>query len=164
MGTKSVTKAAAAAIAGTWVHAYRREADMVLGPNGQTTERHVEVVACGEKIKFKSNEEGHVIGLVRTAEALHRLVKEIPEAYIVYQNGDNVPEKTGTVIAPGPQRPEGDFILESGEGDDKQYMVLDDLDDAALRTFAADAGLEAFPEALVGDDLRRAIFNQLSAE
>lgn len=153
--------AVAKAVAATIVHAYRRVPHMVPGPNGVDVEKAVEVVACGEKIAFKSNEQGHIVGEVKTGEALHRLVKEIPEAYIVYAGGDNVPEKPAPGAGDIVTKPEGAFVLESGDGADKQYKVLDDLSDEALRAFAGEAGLEDFPEAVKGEDLRRAIFNQL---
>jgi hypothetical protein len=168
--TKTPTARAAASAAGstdqapegTWVHAYRRLPHMVIGPGGVgEVEKAVEVVACGEKIKFKSNEEGHIVGLVMTKEALHRLVVEIPEAYIVYKNGDNVPEKPAPGSEDIPKRPAGTFVLESGEGQDKEYLVLDTLDDTELRAFAKDTGLEPFPDSVTGDNLRRAIFNML---
>ena len=157
--SKSKTATATAA-EGVLVHAYRRVPHMVSDGAGRKVERDVEVVCCGEKIKFRSNEEGHVVGLVRTPEALHRLVKEIPEAYIVYKGGANVPEKT---VEAGPVRPVGAFVLESAGQDGPIYVVLDTMEDAALREFAIDAGIEAeeLPEALTGEDLRRAIYNLL---
>lgn len=161
--------AAAAATAGTLVHAYRRVPHMVASPTGiGEIERHVEVkTRCGEKIKFLSNDEGHVVGLVKTESALRQLLDEIPEAYILYEGGENVPE----LPAPGSldkvsKRPEGDFVLEQGEGDEVQYTVLDPMSDEELRAFGASADIEAeaMPEALKGPTLRRAIYNLLGGQ
>jgi hypothetical protein len=107
---------------------------MVDNGRGELVEKDVEVVFDGEKVKFKSNDQGHIVGLVSNAATYNRLVNEIPEAYIPYAGGDNVPEKK---VDTGPVKPDGAFVLESGDG---EYFVLDDKTDDELRAFAADAG------------------------
>lgn len=172
MNTKTRTPVAQAAAGiasapeaaeGVLVHAYRRSPWMTDDGTGKLTEKDVEVVCHGEKVRFRSNEAGHIVGLVRTPAALNRLVKEIPEAYIVYQGGENVPEAKKDT---GPVRPEGAFILESNTTEGVKYAVLDEMDDDALRAFAKEAGIEdeQVPEVLKGDNLRRAIYNLLGGK
>jgi hypothetical protein len=147
---------------GTLVHAYRRQPHMKDDGTGKLTEQDVEVVCYGEKIKFRSNAEGHIVGLVRSEDALHRLVKEIPEAYIVYAGGDNVPEAPVTDV--GTARPDGDFVLEKNTTTGKEFVKLDDMSDEELRDLADEAGLEdeQLPDALTGEALKRTIYNLLS--
>lgn len=136
------------------VHAYRREPHMVLNlATGQSVERDVEVVCCGERVKFRANDMGHVVATVTTQEAYKRLVEEIPEAYIEYQGGENIPEKR---VEPAPEVPLGDFVLTNG----KQSVVLDHLEDEQLRDFARVNGFaDQLHDSLTGDTLRRAIYN-----
>jgi hypothetical protein len=133
------------------VHAYRRAPNL----DAEGKEKDVEVQCYGEKIKFRSNAKGHIVGTVTTRSALDRLVKEIPEAYIVYADGDNVPERTVEQF----HKPVGEFVLTNG----KDSVVLDGMNDADLREFAATAGIDAenLPDVLTGDTLKRAIFNTL---
>lgn len=135
------------------VHAYRRIPHLVGEP---PVEKAVEVIACGEKILFKSNDEGHVVATVKSSEAYDRLVKEIPEAYIEYQGGTNIPERKSDI----PQRPVGAYVLTN----DEETVVLDDMTDEELRQFAAKVGIEAeaLPDVLKGDTLKLAIFNTLN--
>jgi hypothetical protein len=157
MATTKATKSAG--FQPTLVHAYRRKPHMVPGPNGVEVEQEVEVVFDGERVKFKSNAEGHVVGLVSKEPTFLRLTKEIPEAYIAYQGGENVPAAPPPAA---PSKPAGVFVLQSGDG---EFKVLDDLSDEELRAFATEAGVEddALPKVLVADDLRRAIYNLLTA-
>jgi hypothetical protein len=134
------------------VHAYRRLPYMVGEP---AKEQPVEVQCASEKILFKSNEAGHIVGTVTTPAAFQRLTEEIPEAYIEYAGGENIPaRKTDEPVAPV-----GEFILTNGT----EVKVLDDLTDDELRAFAATAGLgnEQLPDVLTGDTLKKAIFNLL---
>lgn len=134
------------------VHAYRRLPHMAGEP---PKEKDVEVVACGEKIMFHSNDKGHVVAEVKTAEAFDRLVKGIPEAYMEYTG--ETPERKAPAE---PQKPVGQFVLTNG----KDTMVLDPLTDEEVRGFAKEAGLEdeQLPEILTGDTLKQAVFNLLS--
>lgn len=135
------------------VHAYRR----LPHTNVEGKELDVEVVAAGEKIKFRSNENGHIVGLVTTPAAFERLVKEIPEAYIEYTG--EMPERRAPLE---PQRPQGQFVLVNGE----QSLVLDEMSDEEVREFATGtAGLDAeqLPEVLTGETLKRAVHNLLTA-
>lgn len=137
------------------VHAYRREAHFALNKKGENVEHPVEVdvgpAHGGEKIKFMANDEGHVVGTVTTQAAFDRLTKGIPEAYIAYAGGDNVPDK-GTNFAP---QVTGKFVLTNGD----KTLVLDDLNDENLKEFAKQNDVEVHPD-LVGDDLRQAIYNR----
>jgi hypothetical protein len=56
-------------------------------------------------------------------------------------------------------KPVGEFVLTNG----KDSVVLDGMNDADLREFAATAGIDAenLPDVLTGDTLKRAIFNTL---
>jgi hypothetical protein len=137
------------------VHAYRREPYLVRGADDKHTEKDVEVVCCGERVKFRSNEAGHIVATVTTEAAFKRLVNEIPEAYIEYDGGENIPEKK---IEAKPEEPKGAFVLSNGE----KFIVLDGMDDEALRAFAKTNALDDFPEILTGDTLRRAIYNTLT--
>lgn len=166
---KSASAAAAAAASGagesktatgfqpTMVHAYRRQPHFVDGK-----EQDVVVECHGEKVKFRANDEGHVVAIVKTERAFKRLTEEIPEAYIPYANGEvNV---TAVIQNPDarPSKPAGDFVLEGGDG---KFVVLDGQSDEDLRTFALEAaGLteNELPLALTGDTLRRAIFANLT--
>lgn len=131
------------------VHAYRRGAHTDL-----EGKEHEVIVACnGETIKFRTNASGHVVGKVTTKAAFDRLTKEIPEAYIEYKGGENVP--TERVVAPADKEPDGQFILVNGAN----KLVLDDLSDDELREFAEKNALEVHPD-LTGEALMRAIFNQ----
>lgn len=138
----------------TIVHAYRRLPHF--DANGK--ELPVVVNFGAEKVLFASNDAGHIVATVQNEDTFNRLTKEIPEAYIVYAGGENVPEKR---LEPAPTKPEGKFVLTNGT--DK--MVLDDLDDIALREFAAGAGLEEeqLPGVLTGDTLKQAIYNLLTS-
>jgi hypothetical protein len=124
--------------------------------NGEGKELDVEVVFQGEKVKFRSNEAGHIVGTVTNEATFNRLVKEIPEAYIEYAGGDNVPEKRPEA-AP---EPKGKWVLTNGD----TTVILDDMDDDARRAFALQAGIdaEALPAVLEGDTLATAIFNTLN--
>lgn len=142
---KSTPKAAAGARV---VHAYRREP--IFDEKGK--EQPVEVSAHGETIKFTANAEGHVVATVKSEELFKHLTKNIPEAYIEYKDGKNVPER----VKPGQEEPVvGKFVLRNGD----QTLTLDDLDDAALKAFAESNALQLH-ESLEGDDLRQAIFNR----
>lgn len=131
------------------VHAYRREP--YLDPENK--ERPVEVIAAGEKIKFHSNAAGHIVGTVLTQAAYERLVKEIPEAYIDYAEGQNVPAKR--TAADDEARPEGKWVMSNG----KDFVVLDTMSDAQVREFAEAADLDIHAS-LTGDALRQSVFNQ----
>lgn len=137
------------------VHAYRREPHMVRGADDKTAEKDVEVVCQGERVKFRSNEAGHIVGTVTTEAAFKRLVGEIPEAYIEYQGGENIPERR---IEAKPEVPDGDFVLTNG----KESVVLDGMDDEQLRAFAQANAINELHESLTGDTLRRAIYNTLT--
>lgn len=142
------------------VHAYRRAPYML--PDKQTgleKEHPVEVAFGGEKVKFMSNEAGHIVGLVRTKALFDRLTKEIAEAYIPYKGGDNVPERKPEPVAN--QKPQGDFVLQNSNGD---FVVLDTMEEADLRKFVQDNGAEPLPEGLDIDVLRRAVFNLFTAQ
>ena len=129
------------------VHAYRRE-PMMVGDK----EVPVPVEVDGEKALFRSNEEGHVVATVTSEAMYNRLVKGIPEAYVVYQDGKNIPER----VKPGAAEPEvGKFVLLNGDN----KMVLDDLNDEQLREFAKANDVQVH-ESIEGDDLRQAIFNR----
>lgn len=149
----------------TVVHAFRRLPHMQDDGRGNMVEQAVLVEIPHEgktlRAKFKSNEEGHVVATIDHEVLFKRLVEGIPEAYIPYQGGDNVPAIPAAGDGDKPaKRPDGAFVLQSSDG---TFMVLDDMADADLRTFAKDADIEAeaLPEALTGDTLRRAIFNLL---
>jgi hypothetical protein len=151
------------------VHAYRRLPHVVHNPRtGLDEERPVEVVFMGEKVKFMANPEGHIVGEVHTEATYNRLIKEIPEAYIPYRAGENVPEVR--VLADEHKReekPDGQFVLTSTGGDGvKQYKVLDGMNDDELRAFAAECGLteDQTPDVLEGEVLQRAIYNLLGGE
>lgn len=137
------------------VHAYRRAPYMVSDNKGGLVEKDVEVVCHGEKIKFRSNEAGHIVGTVTSEPAYKRLVGEIPEAYIEYQGGENIPEAR---VEPAPEVPAGDFVLTNG----KDSVVLDGMDDNELRAFALANGVDEIHDSLSGDVLRRAIYNRLT--
>lgn len=165
---KTPTAAAAAKAGDTLVlvHAYRRKPHMVLAKDGVGhVEGDVEVDVPGVgKAKFRSNDDGHIIGECPSALAAH-LTSKIPEAYIVYDGGENVPVGLipGTLAAKEAQaKPEGKFVLSNGE----DFVVLDGMDDAEVREFALDvAKLEpdAVPDVLKGDSLKQAVFNLLQA-
>lgn len=143
------------------VHAYRRLAHFEMDGTGKMVEKDVEVVCCGEKIKFRANDKGHIVGVVQGPDAFNRLVKEIPEAYIEYRDGDNIPEKADPNKAP--EEPEGKYVLKNGgTGETK---ILDDDSDEEVREFATSVGIEAeaLPAALVGDDLKQAVVNLLKS-
>lgn len=130
------------------VHAYRRTANMVGDPPKEIA---VEVEFGGHRTKFHSNEHGHVVGTVTDESVFKRLVKGIPEAYIEYDGGENLPAR----VKPGLEEPEvGKFVLVNGDN----KMRLDDLNDEELQEFAKANGLVVH-ESLSGDDLRQAIFN-----
>lgn len=130
------------------VHAYRREPHR----NADGKELPVEVVAAGEKIKFHSNAAGHIVATVLTQAAFERLVKEIPEAYIEYQDGENVPERAQPA---DDDKPEGKWVMSNG----KEFVVLDTMSDAQVREFAEAADLDIHAS-LTGDALRQSVFNQ----
>lgn len=154
MATATPASRAAKAFEAKIVHAYRRLPHLVGEPGKEVP---VEVVAAGERIKFHSNDKGHIVATVTTPEAFARLVKEIPEAYIEYTG--ETPEK---YIPPAPDRPVGNFVLTNG----KESKVLDTMTDEELRAFALSAGVEAeaLPEVLEGETLQRAIYNLLGGE
>lgn len=158
---KSTAKAAdAAEFTPRLVHAYRRVPHMVPAPGGLgEVEKAVEVVFDGEKVVFKSNEAGHVVGLVNRASTFKRLTREIPEAYIEYAGGENVPAQIKPIESDAPIKPDGEFVLFNGT----EYVVLDDQSDEEVREFAAAAGIEdeALPEVLVGEALKQAVVNLL---
>lgn len=163
------TRRGASGFEPTLVHAYRRQPHMVVGPDGRTmVEQAVQVVFEGEKVEFKSNERGHIVGLVSKEATFKRLTREIPEAYIPYGGGDNVPAPSARPLAAehaNEQRPDGEFVLESTDGEGKkQYKVLDGLGDAELREFGAECGLqpEQLPDVLTGETLARAIYQLLT--
>lgn len=159
--TTTKNKAAdAPAFSPKFVHAYRRVPHLVPGPGDTMIEKAVEVVFDGEKVSFKSNEAGHVVGLVSKESVFRRLTREIPEAYIEYRGGDNVPEPVKA--APVPQAPPGEFVLSNGS----EFVVLDEMDDAEVRDFAAEAGIdgEQLPEVLEGDALKQAVVNLLKTD
>jgi hypothetical protein len=137
----------------TLVHAYRRQPHL----NADGKEIDVPVVFDGEKVLFKSNAAGHIVGLVQNEATFKRLVKEIPEAYIEYAGGENIPEKKPET---GPAAPLGEYVLTNGT----ESKVLDDMTDVQLRDFAAQVGIEqeALPAVLTGDTLKKAIFNTLN--
>lgn len=144
----------------TLVHAYRRLPYML--PDKQTgleKEHPVKITAAGETVEFKSNDAGHIVGLVKTKALFDRLTKEIAEAYIPYKGGDNVPERKVEDVAP--KKPQGDFVLENSSG---QFVVLDTMEEAELRKFVQDNGAEPLPEGLDIDVLRRAVFNLFTAQ
>jgi hypothetical protein len=130
------------------VHAYRREPHR----NADGKELPVEVIAAGEKIKFHSNEAGHIVGTVLTQGAYERLTKEIPEAYIPYQDGENIPERRAPAEDDG--KPAGKWVLSNG----KAFVVLDTMSDAEVRDFAKAADLDIHAS-LDGDALRQSVFN-----
>jgi hypothetical protein len=142
------------------VHAYRRLPHMVM-KNDKEVEVPVEVVCCGERIHFKSNDAGHIVAEVRTPEAYDRLTKEIPEAYIPYAGGENIPErKSADDQDRNAQVVTGKFVLVAGN----ESMVLDTLNDKQVREFAAENGLEEeqLPDVLTGDTLKQAVYNLLT--
>lgn len=148
------------------VHAYRRQPHMRHNDRtGLSEEIPVEVVFSGEKVKFRSNDAGHIVGEVHSKETYDRLVKEIPEAYIPYTGGENIPAQR--VLADehkNEEKPEGQFVLTSKDAAGKPvYKVLDDLSDDQVRAFGKECGLEAdaLPEVLTGETLQRALYNLL---
>lgn len=145
---------------GRMVHAYRRQAHMVI-KDGKEVEAGVEVICAGERITFHSNEAGHVVAEVRTPEAYDRLTKEIPEAYIPYAGGDNVPDRmTASEEDEANRKIVGKWVLVNGD----RSVTLDDMTDAEVREFAAEVGLEdeQLPDVLSGDTLKLAVFNLLT--
>jgi hypothetical protein len=135
------------------VHAYRRLPHMVGDP---PKEKAVEVVCCGHKAQFHSNDKGHVVAEVTSREAFDHLTRNIPEAYMEYTG------ETPEIKAPEqPAGPVGTFVLTNGS----ESYVLDDKADDELRAFAKQAGLEdeQLPAVLTGDTLRMAIYNLLGA-
>lgn len=148
------------------VHAYRRQPHLMPDPRtGLMVEVPVEVVFMGEKVQFASNEAGHIVALVANEATYKRLVNEIPEAYIPYAAGDNVPVVR---ILPAEhqneQKPQGEFVLTATGVDGKpEYKVLDAMSDDEVRSFAKELHFEdeALPPVLVGDTLKRALFNLL---
>ncbi len=141
------------------VHAYRRTPYMLPDKvTGLEKEHAVPVTFMGETVKFMSNDEGHVVGLVKTKALFDRLTKEIAEAYIPYKNGENVPERK--VEEPANKKPQGDFVLQNSDG---QFVVLDTMEEADLRKFVRDNGGEELPE-LELPVLRQAVFNIFSAQ
>lgn len=145
------------------VHAYRRTPEQLVhpGPNNTEVKKHVEVHIFGQKVKFLDNEAGHVVATVTDPEVFDHLTKTIPEAYVEYRDGDNVPERTSEVSAKA-NKPAGKFVLTNGS----ETKVLDAMSDAELREFAKAAGIEdeALPNILSGDTLRGAIFNTLGGQ
>lgn len=129
------------------VHAYRREPHL----NADKKEVEVVVQTQGETIKFHSNAAGHVVGLVHTQAAFDRLTKEIPEAYIEYKAGENIPERA---VDAKPE-PEGKFVLVNGAN----KIILDDLADEVLRDFAKSNGITDLHPDLCGEALQQAIYN-----
>lgn len=167
--TAAAPAAAAGAVAGDFtpvvVHAYRRQPHIAPNAKGEMVEHAVVVEFGGEKVKFLANEDGHVVGTVASKAMFDRLVKGIPEAYIVYAGGNNLPTGPvpGTLAAKeAVRKPEGQFVLSNGD----EFVVLDDMDDEDVRDFALDvAGLEPeqVPDVLQGESLKQAVFNLLQA-
>jgi hypothetical protein len=149
----------------TVVHAYRRQPHLEFNPRTNLhEEKGVEVEFKGEKALFKSNDAGHVVAEIKTEALFKRLVDDIPEAYIAYQGGENLP--TERVLASEHKqevKPKGAYVLQNGD----EYVVLDTMDDEAVRDFATDtAGIEpeALPAVLTGEALKKAVFNQLKTD
>lgn len=171
MSARKSTAPAAAAAGSSFeprlVHAYRRKPNLLPDPKtGQMMEVPVEVVFMGEKVKFASNEAGHIVGMVASKATYDRLVNEIPEAYIPYAGGDNLP--AAPVLAAEHKveqgKPAGQFVLEStGANGKPEFKVLDDLSDEEVRAFATEIGIEdeQLPSVLEGETLKRALFNLL---
>lgn len=148
----------------TLVHAYRRKPHLELNTRtGLDEEKPVVVEFKGEKAVFQTNEQDHIVALVSSQALFDRLTKEIPEAYIPYDGGDNVPtERVLGAEHQGESVPDGKYVLRNGD----EFVVLDDMSDDDVRVFAIDtAGIEsdALPAALAGDTLKLAVFNQLKA-
>jgi hypothetical protein len=145
---------------GKFVHAYRRERNMVMR-NEKLVEEPVEVILFGERIRFQANEHGHIVAEVRTPDAYDRLVKEIPEAYIPYEGGQNVPDKlTADELDAKNQVPQGKYVLTNGA----KSVVLDKMPDAKVREFAKAAGLtdDQLPDVLTGETLQLAVYNLIT--
>lgn len=151
------------------VHAYRRQPHLVHNPRtGLEEEKPVEVVFMGEKVLFRSNEAGHVVAEVKNPATYDRLTKEIPEAYIPYAGGENLP--TAPIVNAEhrhekKEKPEGVFVLESANAAGEPiYKVLDGMSDDELRAFGKTVGLgeEDLPDVLSGETLMRAIYNRLA--
>jgi len=136
----------------TLVHAYRREPykDM------EGKEKPVEVVAQGEKVAFASNSKGHIVGLVTTKALYDHLIKNIPEGYIPYMDGENIPER-GTFDEPA--KTTGKYVLTNG----KKQLILDDMSEDDLKEFA-EANELNIHASVAGDDLRQAIVNHFKTD
>ena len=146
------------------VHAYRRlPHTRVDKTTGLEKEVPVEVVFNGEKVYFISNERGHIVGLVKTWETFNRLTKEIPEAYIPYAGGENIPErKSADDLDRANQVVVGTYVLKDSESGD--VLVLDVKDDAWLRAFLESNDVTDIHESLSGDTLRQAVVNRFKTD
>ncbi len=151
------------------VHAYRRQPHLVHNPRtGLEEEKAVEVVFMGEKVLFRSNEAGHVVAEVKNEATYKRLTQEIPEAYIPYAGGENLPAAPIVNAEHRHEqkaRPEGVFVLESADAKGEPiYKVLDGMSDDELRAFGKTVALtdEDLPDVLAGETLMRAIYNRLA--